>query len=1063
MITIYSKDTTSFLSNGLGALREFTKNPIITEELNENYILEFSYKKDGWLNEYLIEENIIKANGQPFRIYNIDKNLKETRVLAKHIAFDLNNNFLEDVYPQNLNGFDALTWVLNNAQESHNFTAWSDITSTNSARYVRKNFFEAFLSASNSLVNRWGGEFEYDNYTIKLHTQRGANRGLQIRHGKNLTGVEMKVDFSTVVTRIMPQGINNLILPEKYIDSPLINNYQTPIIRKIEFDVGVDPNTTELEAQQELRDRVAKLYADGIDEPELSIKIDFIELSKTKEHEQYSNLESVYLGDTVGIYIESLGLETSARVVKIVYDCLKERNVKVELGSVTPNYVNSQSTTINNLKETVNYLPSSVLTKAQNEATETIRHPFGGYIYFDENEGCMYIMDDPDVNSAQSIWKWGLGGLGYSPTGVNGTYTTAMTQDGQIVANFITTGTMSTARIEGLDDTLSLKVGSDEIISKINLSPEEIIINSNKISLEGYTTVNDNFSIDENGNVKIGNSNTKILYNLVDNSAGYNDFDDIFYYSVWDDVNEVGVRILPSPKTYSGNYWEVIEKATSVNSKDLAFLIPVSPSTDYNLSFLYHGYLDAISAASVIRYGWVGYCELNNENEEWTIDNVIIDYATYNNITNGDFQNHSVNFTTGCNTHYLVFAITNAFSSTNSTDKLMMQVADFLVTEGSAQLDWTLKVGETFHNFIEITPGYFKTKNTGGTTAFKMGSGTIEAPNGLYINNVSGAETVIGGPLKMKDDINLNGNKIGDATETDLTKLNALTATATELNYVDGVTSAIQTQLDSKLNLSGGTMTGDILSRGGIVTNGLVVYNSDQDPNTTLDTELLTRHANTPDGGSDWWYVTSLFFDSKTTGSHRVQEATGYGYVSGNKNKKYIRNYYGGSWSVWVEVITTNSKYIIKYSTSNPNSDNVLFNGLNLTSGNYRLIIGGRTNTSNDIRLFINGNETDDNYRRQTIINSNTGAEIITKESNALLGIMYDGTFEYVVDIMVNPYVWAIGNVKLSATNYNGATLTTSIGTWVYINGYISAITSIKLKFTNTHARPLSVSLVKLD
>lgn len=443
MLIVYSKDTTSFHNNGLGVLREFVNTPIITEVLNAEYNLEFEYLVDGWLSEHLIEENIIKANGQPFRIVDIEKNLKRIKVLAKHIAFDLNDNFLENVAPTDLDGTSALNWILDRTQYPHNFTAWSDVETIASARYVRKNIFEAFISASNSVVNRWGGEFEYDNFLIKLHQRRGENRGLQIRHRKNLTGFDLKTDFTTVATRIMPQGNDELLLPELYIDSPRIENYRSPIVRRINFDVSVDDDTTEEEALNQLRFLTSQLYEKGIDLPTVSIKVDFIELSKVEEYKHYSNLESVFLGDTVQVYIDKLGLELETRVVKTVYDCLKGRYIQLELGTVTPNFVNQQINQIEEINQSIERInPVGILEKAKQEATEMLKHPFDGYIYIDDNSGEMYLMDTTDINTATNIWKFGLGGIGFSSTGINGEYETAWTQDGKIVADFIATGTL---------------------------------------------------------------------------------------------------------------------------------------------------------------------------------------------------------------------------------------------------------------------------------------------------------------------------------------------------------------------------------------------------------------------------------------------------------------------------------------------------------------------------------------------------------------------------------------------------------------------------------------------
>ena len=150
MLTLYSKEITSFSTLGIGVLRDFISHPLITEELNGAYTLEFEYAKDGYLSEYLIEQNIIKANGQAFRIWNIKKDMQKITVFAKHIFFDLSFNFLADVFPTNLTAQSALAWMLNRTAVATNFSATGNCTQTASTRYVRKNFIDAVFNEDNT-------------------------------------------------------------------------------------------------------------------------------------------------------------------------------------------------------------------------------------------------------------------------------------------------------------------------------------------------------------------------------------------------------------------------------------------------------------------------------------------------------------------------------------------------------------------------------------------------------------------------------------------------------------------------------------------------------------------------------------------------------------------------------------------------------------------------------------------------------------------------------------------------------------------------------------------------
>lgn len=458
MLVLYTKNTTSFSNLGLGILRDFNTNPLITEVLNGEYNLEFEYINGGWLSEELIVGNIIKANDQLFRIWDIQPDLTKFKVLAKHIFFDLSKNFVEDVSPTNLTANNALNWILSRTSTPTNFVVNGNCTSTASARYVRKNVIDAIYSADNALLKKFGGELEFDNYNVYVHQKRGNNTGFTVLYGKNLSGVQMDIDLSTVVTKIMPQGKDELLLDELYVESPLINNYFSPFYQKIDFnDIGIneEEGIDESTAKNQLRLAAQQLFNSGIDKPTMSIKIDFVELSKTTEYKQYQNLETVSLGDTIKAIIPKLNLNLETRVVKTVYDCILERITKIECGTVTPNIVTSQS---NSTREIANKLQEinvdSILSEAQQNATDLINHPFGGHIFISESTGELFIMNTSDPITATQVWKWGLGGLGFSSHGINGPYGIAMTQDGKINADYITTGTLSANIIEGYENLL---------------------------------------------------------------------------------------------------------------------------------------------------------------------------------------------------------------------------------------------------------------------------------------------------------------------------------------------------------------------------------------------------------------------------------------------------------------------------------------------------------------------------------------------------------------------------------------------------------------------------------
>jgi phage minor structural protein len=358
------------------------------------------------------------------------------------------------VAPTNLNCETFLNWILARTNYQTPFVGHSDIGITKSARYVRKNPVEAILGDDdNSMVNLFGGEIKRDNFDIYFNTRIGADNGVKLLFGKNINEINITVDTTGVYTRIMPVGFDGLLLPELYVDSPLINNYLYPKICKYEFDdIKYDPEDEEAyhtleEAYAALRNATNKLYADGIDKPQINIKIDWIELSKTNEYKQYQNLETVNIGDT--IYASILGMELETRVIKTTYNPLTDMIESFEIGTPQPTTASYQ----NNLERQIEKInPTSILEQARQDATELINSGFGGNVRIYPDR--ILIMDTDDETTARKVWQWNLNGLGYSSTGINGPYNLAMTSDGQIVADFITTGHLNTSVIEGYDSVV---------------------------------------------------------------------------------------------------------------------------------------------------------------------------------------------------------------------------------------------------------------------------------------------------------------------------------------------------------------------------------------------------------------------------------------------------------------------------------------------------------------------------------------------------------------------------------------------------------------------------------
>lgn len=469
---IYDKFTPlaleNFQKNGNGYLTDFKSVPIITkEQFPGTYKLEFDYAINGLNAEYIEQFAYIKADfdgsDQLFQIQSAEKTLstKTIHVYALHVFFMLNNNFLADVRPTNLSAPEAIRYVLANAQYNTPFTVIGQGSSTNTAYYERKTVTEAISTADNSILNRWGVEIDVDNFIIRVADTIGNDNGTFLSYAKNLTEVVQYIDISEMATRLMPVGNDGITLPELYVDSENINNYPTPIIKMLDVDVSIDEDTTDQEAYTIMRNACQKWFENGGDTPLINYNVDFVELSKMPQYyETYSVLERVRLGDYVTVQVWNMNIKM--RVISVEYDCLSKRYISIQLGNARVDYFEQQNKAIENVVNKMGVSPKSILEQAREQATSIINNVNGGYVL--KRNGELLIMDTENPNTATKVWRWNLNGLAYSSTGINGPYNTAMTMDGSIVADFITTGKLNADLIEGYN----------EVVIKVNKADSDI-------------------------------------------------------------------------------------------------------------------------------------------------------------------------------------------------------------------------------------------------------------------------------------------------------------------------------------------------------------------------------------------------------------------------------------------------------------------------------------------------------------------------------------------------------------------------------------------------------------
>ncbi|WP_256859874.1 phage tail spike protein [Bacillus cereus] len=502
MITLYKPTETDFTHNGIGILDDNIYDAVIEEELNGLYVLSFKYPLFAPHGLEIGGQCLIKAptpdGNQLFRVARPAPSMGELNVFCYHVFYDLVDNLIEDTFIQEKGGQAALQQMKERMQYSTNFNFISDISTIASSRIVGKNPVEAILdnSQDNSFLSRWGGELKRDNFTVHMLRDRGRDRGVVIQHKKDLLGYESDVDWTNVITRMMPKGFDGLLLPEKYVESYNASKYIKPKIRVVEFDhikaaVGDyadDEDAVPLpQAYEMLRNAAKKMYEEQhVDFPKATYKVEFQELSQTEEYKDLAVLQRVYMGDTVTVIHEEDGFEIEAKVNSYKYDPINDEYIELTLGNYKESFADITGR-VDNIENNVNNMESSILEQARENATNLINSGFGGHVRIYPER--ILIMDKADERTAKKVWQWNINGFGYSSTGINGPYNTAITMDGRIVADFITTGTLNGNLVRG-GEIVGSTIRTDGGSTYVNLQKQFIrLMESNLVRVYlGYYT-----------------------------------------------------------------------------------------------------------------------------------------------------------------------------------------------------------------------------------------------------------------------------------------------------------------------------------------------------------------------------------------------------------------------------------------------------------------------------------------------------------------------------------------------------------------------------------------------
>ena len=474
---LYSATETDFSHNGLGILGDCVSCEV-TEEANGIFELVMQYPMGGIHYEDIADRSIIKAKAdqfrdpQLFRVYSISKPMSGiVTVSAEHISYDLSGI---PVAPFTAGSVSlALADLKNNAVTDCPFDFWTDKdTSGTFGVSVPSSIRSRLGGVDGSILDVYGGEYEFDNYTVKLHNNRGMNRGVSIRYGKNLTDIKQEQNCASVATGIYPywagdvDGNTVLVeLPEKIVEAP--GTYNFVKIRTVDFTESFEAQPTE----EELRSKAESyVKSNNIGIPNVSLTVSFAQLEQTDEYKHLKLLEQVLLFDTVNVEFPALGVSATAKAIKIVYDSLSDRVKSITLGSTKANIADTVATQ----QQEIAKKPSiSLVQSVAMGLTASILGAKGGAVRVLDTDGdgmtdTLYVADNSDPALATKVWRWNYEGWAGSKTGYVGPFTLGATLEDGLLADSVTAANLIAGTITSKDSGETFFLDLDNSILRMS-------------------------------------------------------------------------------------------------------------------------------------------------------------------------------------------------------------------------------------------------------------------------------------------------------------------------------------------------------------------------------------------------------------------------------------------------------------------------------------------------------------------------------------------------------------------------------------------------------------------
>ena len=498
MIKLFNSTDKLFTSNGDKIIIP-TKAKIHKED-NGAYYLDLETNLE-YIND-IVQGNIVVANtpqgDQAFRISNITTNRKKITAKCYHVFYDSENYLIQDSYVVDKDCNDALDHLNSATDTTSPFTTLSDITSINSFRCVRKSLYEAIQT----VIERWGGHLVRDNFTIKIMSSIGQDNGVTIRYGKNLKSITCEANWDNVVTKLMPVGKDGILLnaldstQDVYVYSSV--TYDIPFTKTVSFnqDINQEDYASTEAYQQALIDDLRIQAEDYVN----------INCYPQMNYTLKANIEKITdIGDVIEVDDERLGITLLTNVIAYDYDCILGKYTELEFGNFTQKLSNLMSTISSNTQNAITEANQDLqitLSSELQQAQDKIWNALGSsYVIYEGDK--ILIVDTLPKENATNVIMINNGGIGFSQTGINGTFQSAWTIDNvlnmeqinviNLTANLIKGGTLKLGSNLNQNGNIEVYDTANNLIAELNNnglkmygSDGSYIVMNNDVGFVGY-------------------------------------------------------------------------------------------------------------------------------------------------------------------------------------------------------------------------------------------------------------------------------------------------------------------------------------------------------------------------------------------------------------------------------------------------------------------------------------------------------------------------------------------------------------------------------------------------